>query len=926
LKYSNNNNRGLISGVTAVTTTIAVVCVISLILSYFALSLQAGVRGYITGEANWSKNQYTAVSALIRYAETGNAHYHTQFLTAMEVPLGDRLARLELMKEHYSYEIARNSFLQGNVHPDDIWIMIALFRCCHSYPPLKDVVILWEQGDAGLQQLLVLAQDIHKDISNGKLNSSKAKDKVQEIEGLDKKIRILASQFTEELADAARSISNIIFFLISAVTSVVFFLAVWFSRETFRKFQKTETQYRMLLDQANDAVILTEKNTDKILDFNLRAEKLFKVTADKILNVDYKYFLSISNYLNSGYDFKQATAHGKIIQDGTHVEISSNTVEWQTGTAQLHIIRNITERLAAEQQLQIAYSALANLAEGVMILDNHLCVISVNRAFRKITGYEESEVIGKHPPMPHFRKSDLRTYAAILQTLKKTGVWRGELLNRRKNGEYYSELHRASCVRDEDGKITHFVCVFNDNTAVRENERKLQFLAQCDSLTQLLNRSKFEEMVIETLKLVKKIDSKAALLFIDLDNFKTINDTFGHAVGDQYIKTMSSRISNTVRTTDIVGRVGGDEFAVLLNDVHTRSDVVAVATKLRNAIAQHVDVQGSEISGSASVGLCLYPDDAKNVEDLFVYADAAMYEAKRRGRNNLQWFTQELMSAVETKLILVSGLRTAGQRGQLELHYQPCVDLSTGTVRGLEALLRWTHPDFGRVSPGVFIPLAEEFGVIDSLTDFVLREACRQGRVWMDAGIKPVPVSVNLSPRNFWDAELPQKIASILDESGWPARYLRLEITESTIMGGKNPGAVMQQLRELGLSLSIDDFGVGHSSLSSLQNFPVQCMKIDLSFVRGIPENKTNLNIIKTIISLAEHLELDLIAEGIETQAQADVLLQEGCRQGQGYFFCKPAPAMEMETYLRDNERKNILPLLIGESQDEHAQRRKRTP
>jgi diguanylate cyclase (GGDEF)-like protein/PAS domain S-box-containing protein len=597
-----------------------------------------------------------------------------------------------------------------------------------------------------------------------------------------------------------------------------------------------------------------------------------------------------------------------VSQKNVAVEVSSSTVEWITGPARLHIIRDISERVAAEQKLQIAHSALANLAEGVMILDERLRIVSVNRAYSKITGYSQSEVIGRPPPVPRARKSDLRAYFAALGTLRKTGSWRGEILNQRKNGDYYSELHRASCVRDESGKVTHFVCVFDDNTAVRENERKLQFLAQRDSLTKLLNRSKFEETAKDAVHRATQQGAKVALLFVDLDNFKTINDTFGHMVGDQYLTKISDRIANSLRSTDLIGRVGGDEFAVLLSDVGSRADVVTVAAKLRNAIAQQVEFEGYEVSGSASVGLCLYPDDAQSVEELFVHADAAMYEAKRRGRNNLQWFTRELVSSVETKLVLVSGLRVAAQRGQLELHYQPSMDLRTGTVRSLEALLRWTHPELGRVSPGVFIPLAEEFGVIDSLTDFVLREACRQGREWMDAGLKPVPIAVNLSPRNFWDADLSHKVRTILDESGWPAKYLRLEITESTIMGGENPGFVMQQLRELGVSLSIDDFGIGHSSLSSLQNFPVQCMKIDLSFVRGIPENKTNL----TIISLAKNLDLDLIAEGIETKQQADALLQEGCTQGQGYYYCKPHAAKEIEAFLWGNLRKNVIPLTFS--------------
>jgi diguanylate cyclase (GGDEF)-like protein/PAS domain S-box-containing protein len=912
LKNFRNGNQGFSSSVTSVMFAIAAVSAISLALTYFALSIQAGVRGYIAGEANWSKSQYSAVSSLVRFGETGDSHYYEQFTAAMAIPLGDKQARLELMKNRYDYEIARSGFLQGGVHSDDIAVMIALFRCCHSVPPMKEVVALWAQGDEGLEKLSNKAQELQSVITADGPGSARAKQLVSEIEQLDKRIRVLASAFTKELASAARFINHAVFLLVAAIALIVFFLAAWFARSVLKRFQKTEARFRALLNSANDAVVLADESTGTVLDFNPKTEQLIGLPPGKILGAEYSALFEEANSSRPN-DAAHFTRSARLVtRPNVAVEVNSSTVDWIAGPARLHIIRDVSDRIAAQRQLQIAHSSLANLAEGVMILDSRLHVVSINRAYSRITGYSQSDVLGKLPPLPRARKSDARAYLAIRRTLRKTGSWRGEILNQRKNGDYYSELHRVSCVRDESGKITHFVCVFDDNTAIRENERKLQFLAQRDSLTKLLNRSKFEETAKEAVQIAAQKGTKTALLFIDLDNFKTINDTFGHTTGDKYLTTIGSRIANSLRSTDLIGRVGGDEFAVLLSDVNSRADVVTVASKLRTTIAQQVEFDGYEVSSSASVGLCLYPDDATSVEELFVHADAAMYEAKRRGRNNLQWFTRELVSAVEKKLMLVSGLRVAAQRGQLELHYQPIMDIRTGAVRSLEALLRWTHPELGRVSPGVFIPLAEEFGVIDSLTDFVLREACRQGREWMDAGFKPVPIAVNLSPRNFWDADLSHKVRAILDESGWPAKYMRLEITESTIMGGENPGFVMQQLRELGVSLSIDDFGIGHSSLSSLQNFPVQCMKIDLSFVRGIPENQTNLTIVKTIISLAKNLGLDLIAEGIETKQQADALLQEGCAQGQGYYYCKPQVAKDIETFLHGGARNNVIPVAFS--------------
>jgi diguanylate cyclase (GGDEF)-like protein/PAS domain S-box-containing protein len=892
---------------------IGVGTLLTILLLYISLAAQSAVRGYVAGESYWSKSLIDAVYTLQMYGKTKDAAYFERHQATLKVPMIDREVRIEMQKSNSDYQRAAQGMRAGGIDPQEIPGMISLFRCCANTVLMRKVIEPWEQADPYLLQLEQLGLDLKKEITSGAANQNLIDQYVQDVSKINESIRPLAYRFNSALGSAAREITFLIFIFASAILLGIVLAGVLLAFRFLARIRQSETQLRALLNSADDGTVVVDEQSGAILDLNPRATTMMGLDTGYATGIQFDQLIARtnSNHVRSESALpQQIVFENKRSPQRIIAEINYSSAVWNGQKAHLAIIRDITDRITSEKNLHIANKALANLAEGVMILDERLRIVSVNRAFRKITGYEESEVIGLYPPLPVSRWSDLRMYLTVCRQLRKTGAWRGEILNRRKNGEYYSELHRASCVQNEDGKVTHFVCVFNDNTAMRESERKLKFLAQRDSLTQLLNRSKFEEMMAETLQTSEQTGSKAALLFIDLDNFKTINDTFGHAVGDEYLKKMSARIASVLRSTDLIGRVGGDEFAVLLANVRSRADVVVVATKLRNIIAQQVNFEGSEVSGSASVGLCLYPDDAKSVEELFVYADAAMYEAKRRGRNNLQWFSRELMSTVETKLVLASGLRVAAERGQLELHYQPSVDLRTGVVRGLEALLRWTHPDFGRVSPAVFIPLAEEFGMIDGLTDFVLREACRQGRAWMDAGIKSVPISVNLSPRNFWDAELSHKIKTIIDESGWPAKYLRLEITESTIMGGENPTAVMQQLRELGLSLSIDDFGVGHSSLSNLKNFPVQCMKIDLSFVRGIPENKTNLTIIKTIISLATHLELELIAEGIETQIQADTLLQEGCVQGQGYFYCKPAPAAQIESYLRENDRKNKVPLL----------------
>jgi diguanylate cyclase (GGDEF)-like protein/PAS domain S-box-containing protein len=883
---------------------VVVVTALSILLLYLALAAQSAVRGYVAGESAWSKSQIDAVLMLQMYGETRDDSYLRRYKSAIAVPLIDRQVRMEMQKRDFSYEFSKQGMLAGGIDAQEIPGMIALFRCCANVSIMKPVIEFWERADPHLLELDMLAQDLQNGIASGTATDESIDLLLVRVADINESIRPLAKGFNAALGAAAREITFLIFFSSSAVLIGLVSIGALIASRVLLSLRRSEVQLRSLLNSADDGIVVIGRDNGSILDINPRAASMVGLlpTAARGMNYDSLLRGEKSTHVRSEFSLPQQIAiKGTSRKSKAVAEVNYSVAEWNGQPAHLAIVRDVTERLASERDLHIANNALANLAEGVMILDRDFRIVSVNRAYKSITGYLEVDVIGKAPPLPRSRRSDIRRYREIRRTLRETGAWHGELLNQRKGGEYYSELHRISCVRDDQGVITHFVCVFNDNTDVRESERKLRFLAQHDPLTKLLNRSKFEEKAKEAIENAAKTNAKAAVLFIDLDNFKTVNDTFGHAAGDLYLSTVGNRISGSLRGTDLVGRVGGDEFSVLLPNINSRTDAAMVAAKLRDAIARQFEFDGHEISGSASVGLCLYPDDAQSVEQLLVHADAAMYEAKKRGRNNLQWFLPEMTSRVESKLALASGLRVAAQRGQLELHYQPCVDLRTGAIRGLEALLRWTHPELGRVSPGVFIPVAEEFGVIDGLTDFVLREACRQGKAWQDAGLQPIPIAINLSPRNFWDADLSSKVRTVLEQSGWPAKYLRLEITESTIMGGENPEAVMHQLRSLGVSLSIDDFGIGHSSLSSLQKFPVQCMKIDLSFTREIPENKTNFAITKTIISLAKNLGLELVAEGIETEIQAETLMKEGCAQGQGYYFCKPVPAVQIEDLLRDN-------------------------
>jgi len=584
--------------------------------------------------------------------------------------------------------------------------------------------------------------------------------------------------------------------------------------------------------------------------------------------------------------------------DSIEVEVKFSAARWNHREARLAIVRDVRRRLRTERMLRVATNAMANTSEAVVITDGRFRVLSVNGAFTAITGFSEAEVLGRIPGYPGVRSADRRVLRQIAQALRRDGRWQGELQNLRKNGESYPMRLSLAGIPEADGRITHYVGIFGDNSAVRDYENRLKHLASHDLLTTLPNRAAFEEAAATAIRRASANGGRLALLFVDLDGFKGVNDTYGHASGDALLRTIGQRIRRCLRAGDAVARVGGDEFNVLLDDVGSEKEAARVARTLLARIGEPVEVDRQSIALSASIGISFYPEDADGVDELVTHADMAMYEAKSRGRNNYQVFSSQISIAMSTRLALVTGLRHAIELGQLELHYQPHTDLVAGRILGFEALLRWNHPELGAVPPCHFIPLAEEIGVIDAISDWVLRAACKQGVQWRSRGLADITLAVNLSPRNFWDPELPRRVAQVLEETGWPPELLCLEITEGTIMGQECAEDSLRRLGDLGLRLAIDDFGIGYSSLGSLRRFPVDVLKIDRTFTSGIPDNGENLALVRTIIALARDMDLTVIAEGIETRSQHDALIAEGCQQGQGYLYGKPMPADAAERLL----------------------------
>ncbi len=560
----------------------------------------------------------------------------------------------------------------------------------------------------------------------------------------------------------------------------------------------------------------------------------------------------------------------------------------------LTIVRDITERHLMQEKLQLAATVFENTAEGVLITDTEQHISAVNRAFSEITGYSEIEALGQTPRLLASGHHDSAFYAAMWHQLTAEGHWQGEIYNRRKNGEMYPGWVTISVVRNHEREITHFVSVFADISSLKHAQAKLDYQAHHDPLTGLPNRALFENRLQAALSCAQGTSHQGAVLFLDLDRFKHINDSLGHPVGDLLLKGIAQRLKEQVRDVDTVARLGGDEFIILLPGLHRPSDASAIANKLLACFVAPFQAGEHEFFTSASIGISLYPQDGSDVASLIRNADAAMYRSKAKGRNRVEAYTRDLTAQASERIALEHELRRAIERNELSLCYQPKLSLKTQTLVGAEALIRWHHPTFGEVPPEHFIHLAEDNGSILQLGDWVLEQACKQMHLWKTHYQPFGPLSINLAGAQLRQPNLAKRIEQLLHTYQLEAGDLQLEITENFIMSQAEEAlAVLDQLKQLGVQLAIDDFGTGYSSLSYLKRLPLDILKIDQSFIRGLPEDAHDAAIARAIIALGRSMQLTIIAEGVETQAQQQFLAAEGCEQIQGYIVSLPLPARE---------------------------------
>jgi diguanylate cyclase (GGDEF)-like protein/PAS domain S-box-containing protein len=882
----------------------ALVAMVGLImaLTWGALQVQMALAGFLNGESIWSKAQMQTVIALDAYATKGNAADLASYKLNYEVLMADHWARDQIATGHYDYDAVAGALQRSRTVTVSIPGVIFILHHFADAPYMRDALQAWRSTDDSIAELNAIATSLEAGYATGKINYAEIARQRERIGAINSYIEPRSKVFSRAVADGTVWIGQVLFGGVLTASALAALLWLGMARRILASVRGTEERYRLLFDSAADAIVMVDETSGRILDVNHMASVWTGRDADELIG---DRFVHLFVQPLSGQQAGRAATNALLGADGSKrpIETQSSLANWGNQPVRQAIIRDISERVAMEQERRVAAEALASIAEGVIIADAERRVISTNAAHVDLTGFTSQSLQGKRLDDNRRLPDGKPLPQSIWDSVAAGHNWLGEVQTTRNDGSCYPEHLSISTIRNADNQVLYYVAVFTDVHEAKANQRRLEHLARHDPLTGLANRAEFERCCSEAIAVAERERLAAVVLFIDLDAFKIVNDSYSHAIGDRLLVKVGERIRRQLSDGDVAGRIGGDEFTVLIPRLGLREDARMIVGRLLAALAEPVLVDDYEIVLSASIGVAGYPLDGDSAAALIANADAAMYTAKTEERNTFRFYTPIMHADTRRRMQLATELRQALARNEFQLVFQPSVELRTGRIVAVEALLRWMHPERGEVLPGEFIPVAESLGLIRRIDEWVMQATCAQIQAWNLAGVPPIRVAVNVSARWFSHPAFVEGVSRTLQSRQLSAQRLLLEITESAMLRlGDDTERTMRTLHTLGIDVAIDDFGTGYSSMSYLKLPAVAYLKIDRSFVTGLPGNANDAAITEAMLAMSKSLGLITIAEGIETEAQHEFLMRAGCVEGQGYLYSYPLRANEIQHLLCPNQ------------------------
>ena len=880
-------------------------------LSYFRSSAMTSVRAYIGGESMWSKGQKDAYFFLDRYAHSRAEDDYRAYLNAIAIPLGDRAAREALEQAQPDLEAARNGFLVGGNDPADVPGMIWLFRNFRGVDGFSKAIAIWTEADGFVARFTRDAETLHAAARNGGDDGSLREIEI-DIAAINARLAPLEVEFSRTLGAASREFEQALDIALFSLALTMVLIGALLSRRVLQQravavaaLRTSEERYALAVDGANDGIweydgirrtVFYSQRVRDMLGYDESVLGPEPGDLERVIVPEdypaaraavYRHWEERSTGVLR-YRMRMRTSDGRVLW----ILARSKTLYSPDG-APLRMAgsyTDITEQVENELKLRLAANVFeSNHHQGILIVNAEGNIVSANRAFAQLSGYAVDELIGRAVGSLRSPTVEAAAYAQIWQTVKAVGHWRGESVGRTRGGEDHPIELSIVRVPDPDNQTVYYIYSGSDISERRYAAARIQHLAYIDVLTGLPNRS-FANAHFETLIVsARAVQQTLAVVFIDLDGFKEVNDALGHAAGDKLIIEQAQRLRAGLDDGDVLCRFGGDEFLLLLPG-RDGAQAMGMARQLIARLAQRLSLDKGELTITASAGISVFPFDAGDAETLIRAADTALYRAKAMGKNMVVQFRMDMDLAVARRFDLLSALRSATEHDEFELRFQPIVDVAEGAVIGAEALVYWNHPQQGLIGPSTFIALAEESGLIETLGAWVVDEAVRHYADWIQRGVPPIYLSLNLSTLQLRAPYLfQQRLDDVLDRGLIAADRLQLEISERQIvhdLAGKLP--LLKALADKGIGLAIDDFGIGYSSLAYVKNLPLTQIKIDLAFIRNLTTDRGDRDIVKAIVDLGRGLRLGVVAEGVENEETLAVLRETGCPAAQGFLFAKP--------------------------------------